>query len=103
MLHNPNWKAPKPDVISLEGLTAWLRQQDPDIEYTLHPGKCLFAQYLRAKGYWFPFVALDNFYSGFFWQRKTKIPDEINMVIYNGLDKNFGAALRTAEAVLELR
>ncbi len=102
MLYNPNWKQPtlKPNkVLSLEDLILWLRQQNPEAEYTLSPYRCLLAQYLKAHKYRNVSCDYNYFISGW-WPRKTEISNEIKSVIYNG-DRTFGAALKRAESTLK--
>jgi len=52
MLYNLNWdKTAKPDVMSVEGLVAWLEVQDPHTKYNWeNPFTCVFATYLKSVG-----------------------------------------------------
>ena|SRR6266446_307265 len=102
MLYDPKRWKPKtvvPEVVSVEGLAAWLRKQDPNKRYTLDPVECLFAQYLRASGFWFVWCSTGTFKSGLFFT--TKIPREINHVVWG--ERTFGAALKRAEKILGVK
>src|SRR5258706_1188937 len=79
MLYDPKrWKPNTVvhEVVSVEGLAVWLRKQDPNKRYTLDPVECLFAQYLRASGFWFVWCSTGTFNSGLFFT--TKIPRSRN-------------------------
>lgn len=84
MLHNPKW-----DVYSVQGLTAWLKEQNPKKRYNWHninENGCLLSKYLHAMG-----------------------EDEINYTkmqnvsckIASTKPWNFGAALKRCNAQLE--
>lgn len=46
-----NFTETKPAVVSLEGLIAWLREQDPATEYNFKDIRdCLLCRYFKAKG-----------------------------------------------------
>jgi hypothetical protein len=49
MLHNPDWdKTAKPDVMSVEGLAAWLETQQPETMYVYGDCRdCLICRYVE--------------------------------------------------------
>lgn len=91
MLYDPKWGKPetKPaDVFSLEGLIAWLENQQTGKEYIWNGSNCLICQYLEAAG--------ENKFTGY-----GKFPIEHRISVANPISgpSTFGAALERARAV----
>lgn len=103
MLHNPQWDHPgvtktaDPTIFSLDALTAWLRQQDPNGKYDfVNCWTCLLARYFRDCG----FIAIEV---GAFEVRLDgtvyALPEQFNKISVgnSARDWTFGSALARAE------
>jgi hypothetical protein len=98
---------PKPDVLSVAGLAAWLRTQDGATEYQAGDGShCVLVQYLNAKGWRVETVGLINIYHRKGWFRRpqrTPVPHDLASVAYMGLypdRQTYAAALARCEFFL---
>lgn len=102
MLYDPKWEIEtKIDIWSLRDLIAWLETKPADEAYCyVESGRCMIAQYLKAKGWAEPRVDpdyVDDFSSG---ERKI-LPDGWDYVAYGrGEGATFGAALNRARELL---
>jgi hypothetical protein len=110
MLYDPKWK--KSDVLSLEGLIAWLERQPASKEYTYTDHRhCLIAQYLTASG--FEVMAVSGSYYKLMSDGGVmhEMPEDWNyialgsswMLVDAGKPRTFGAALKFAKDILARR
>jgi hypothetical protein len=59
MLYNTKWDS---DILTVEHMLGWLRQQPPEVEYNYYSGcRCLCFQYLEAMGLDIKYVTPDNY------------------------------------------
>jgi hypothetical protein len=99
MLYDPKWNAPA-DVLSLEGLVAWLETKDPRAryDYDLCNGKCLYGQYMAHHEIsWQKSGACGAYLGG---HDRRNFCNLVYQTVASELPWTFGAALKRARAVL---
>jgi hypothetical protein len=88
MLHNPKWTKTSP---TLKGLIAWLKKQDPSVEYDHEwPWACAIGLYAQSIGRTYGTLLADY--------RQLQRWDES---IAESLPHTFGAALERAKTFVE--